>query len=343
MKQLLVAVALCSIATSVQSQVAPSGPCTVPRTLTRTRPNPDGPPIKVEVGIFLIDVIEVNEVEESYGVDFTLSLSWRDPRLSAAERGGSLDDCRLKLSEIWHPQVDLINQRGLALSQNSDVDVSDDGTVRFSERLTGTLSSPLDLRSFPFDTQRLRIQLASFEYGPEDVVFVVKEGRTGLEGIVVPGWELEDVVSDAGVVPVQSGAGAHTRLDHIITLNRRSPYYFWKFVVPLILIVLMAWSVLWLDPMDNRAAIGVSTAAVFSLIAFLLGLRQMTPRVPYLTQLDELVLSSTVLVFLALGKAVGTSRLVHNDRIELARRVDRVARWIYALALVFVVGGYFLS
>jgi len=189
-------------------------------------------PTTVEVGVFLIDLIKVNEVEESYGVDFTLRLSWRDSRLSAAERGSSLEDCRLKLSEIWHPQVDLINQRGVALSQNADVDISDDGTVRFSERLTGTLSSGLDLREFPFDTQRLRIQLASFEYGPEDVVFVVQEGRTGLEGIVAPGWEIKDVVSDADVDPVQSNVGAHTRLDHIITVNRRSPYFFWKFVVP---------------------------------------------------------------------------------------------------------------
>ncbi len=265
-----------------------------------------------------------------------------------------MEDCRVTLAEIWHPQVDLINQRGVALlAQNVDVDIAIDGTVSFSERLTGMLSSPLDrltgmlsspldLRQFPFDTQTLRIQVASFEYGPEDVRFVVRErGRVGLAGIVVPGWEIMGIVSDADVAPVQSDVGEHTRLDHVITVERHSSYYFWTLVIPLILIVLMAWSVLWLDPADYRPAIGVATASVFSLLAFLLGLRQMTPRVSYLTRMDELVLSVTLLVFLALGEVVATSRLVQIGRVEIARRIDRFSRWIYLAAVIVAVLVFF--
>ena len=342
MMRWLIVVALCSIATFAQSQTAPGDRCVVPKNLTRTRPNPDVEPVVVEVEVFLIDVIEVNEVKESFGVDFALSLSWRDPRLSAAERGASLEDCRVTLAEIWHPQVDLINQRGVAIAQNVDVDIDIDGTVSFSERLTGMLSSPLDLRQFPFDTQTLRIQIASFEYGPEDVKFVVRErGRVGLAGIVVPGWEIMGIVSDADVAPVQSDAGEHTRLDHVITVERHSAYYFWTLVIPLILIVLMAWSVLWLDPADYRPAIGVASASVFSLVAFLVGLRQMTPRVSYLTRMDELVLSVTLLVFLALGEVVATSRLVQNGRVEMARRIDHFSRWIYLAAVIVAVLVFF--
>lgn len=341
MNRWLITFALGSIALPVLADTVSSGMCAVPRALTRTRPDPGGEPIAIEVGIFLIDVIEVNEVDESFDVDFTLSLSWRDPRLSAAERGSSLEDCRLTLSEIWHPQVDLINQRGLALAQKIDVDIADDGTVRFSQRLTGKLSSPLDLRDFPFDSQKLRVRLASFEYGPADVRFVVRSGGGSLEGIMVPGWSITSIESDPTVDPVRSDVGDHTRLDYIITVERHSPYYFWKFVVPLIFIVFMAWCVLWLDPEDYRPAIGVSTASVFSLIAFLLGLRQMTPKVEYLTEMDRLVLSATMLVFLALGEVVVISRLVRSDRIETARRIDRHARWIYLLAVAVVIGLFF--
>ncbi len=338
----LIVVALCSIATFAQSQTVPSDRCVVPNNQTRTRPNPGVEPIVVRVGVFLIDVIGVNEVEESFGADFVLSLSWHDPRLSAAERGASLENCRLSLAEVWHPRVDAINQRGVPLAQNVDVDISVDGTVSFSERLTGMFSSPLDLHRFPFDTQTLRIQVASFEYGPEDVRFVVREpGRVRLAGIVVPGWEIVDVDTDEDVAPVQSDAGEHTRLDYVIAVERHWPYYIWKFVIPLIFIVLMAWSVLWLDPTEYRTGIGVATASVFSLIAFLLGLRQMTPRVPYLTQMDQLVLSVTLLVFLALGEVVTVSRLVHNGRIELARRVDGISRWIYLASVIVALLVFF--
>jgi hypothetical protein len=134
-----------------------------------------------------------------------------------------------------------------------------------------------------------------------------------------------------------SSVGEHARLDHIITVKRHTPYYFWKFIIPLIFIVFMAWSVLWLDPTDYRPGIGVATASVFSLIAFLLGLRQMTPKVPYLTQMDELVLAVTSLVFLTLGEVVFISRLVQRERLETARRVDRYSRWTFLAALVVVL------
>lgn len=86
-------------------------PCSIRDSLRRTRPDPEGPPVRIEVGLFLVDVIEINEVLESFKVDIRLQLQWQDSRLSAKARGGSLEECRLRLADIWHPEVDLINQR----------------------------------------------------------------------------------------------------------------------------------------------------------------------------------------------------------------------------------------
>jgi hypothetical protein len=312
--------------------------CSIPAGLARIRPEPDGEPVRIAVGVFLFDVVGIYELEESFRVDFALSLRWRDPRLSAAARGGSLEDCRFGLADIWHPVVHPINQRGLTRERERDADIADDGTVQFSERINGELSSFLELGDFPFDAQRLKIQLASFEYGPEDVVFVVDEARTGrLEGMFLAGWEILENSSDADVPPASGAARHHSRLDHTILVARRPSSYVSKFIVPLCLIVLMASSVFWLDPQSFGPQIGVATASVFSLIAFLLGLRQMLPRVAYLTRMDELVLSATVLVFLALGEVIITSRLAQGERVDLARRIDRHARWVYPAAFVLLL------
>ena len=48
------------------------------------------------------------------------------------------------------------------------------------------------------------------------------------------------------------------------------------------------------------------------------------------------------LTFLALGEVVVISRFVQRDRIEAARRIDRVARWIYLAAVIVVVAAFFL-
>ena len=80
--------------------------------------------------------------------------------------------------------------------------------------------------------------------------------------------------------------------------------------------------------------IGVSTAAVFALIAFQLALNNAFPRVAYLTRADIYVLGSTLLVFIALAESIWTGRLARKGQIELAHRIDVAARSVYAILFV---------
>ncbi len=335
---LLVMTTLHGAVDAAQKPHAATDPCSLPTSLVHTRPHPDREPVQVQVGVMIIDVIEINNVEESFKVDVVLQLQWQDPRLAATARGGTLQACQLGLHEIWDPGLHLINRRRPITAQEPDLDIAADGTVRFRQRILAELSSPLNLHNFPFDVQRLKIQVASFEYGPQDVRFVVDDTRTGrLEGITIQGWDILSNASDANVPTLSGILGHHTRLDHTIVLARQAGYYVWSVVVPICLIVLMAWSVFWINPRAHDAQISVATAAVFTLIAFLLSLRQLLPRVAYLTRVDQLVLASMAMVFLALGEVIVTGRLAMRDRIELARRIDRYARWAYLELFVVVV------
>jgi hypothetical protein len=128
-----------------------------------------------------------------------------------------------------------------------------------------------------------------------------------------------------------------------IDISRNAGYYIWKFVVPLCFILLMASSVFWLDPASFGNQIGISTAAVFTLVAFLLGLRQGMPEVAYLNRMDMLVLSATILVFLSLAEVLVVSRLVAQAREELARRIDWHCRWIYLSTFSYMLYRFFGS
>ncbi len=305
-------------------------PCSVPKTLERVRPDAGGAPVPVEIGVMLIDVVGVDEPQESFTVDFLLSMSWRDPRLSAAERGASMEDCVLGLADVWDPDVHPVNQRGVTRERARDVDIAADGTVWFTERILGELSAELDLQDFPFDTQELTIKLASFEYGPEDVRFVADDETTGrVDGLFVAGWEVVRNTTDPEMATFSVSSRPHASLEHTIVVARHWGYFMWKFVLPLSFIVLMAWSVFWIDPDAIAPQIGVATASVFSLIAFLIGLRGVLPPVNYLTRIDELVISAMALVFLAVAEAIVTTRLERNGRREAALRIDGIARWVY--------------
>jgi hypothetical protein len=317
----------------------------IPPGITKIRPDHDAKPVHVEIGIYIIDIIDVDDVNESFKADFLMDLKWQDPRLSEKSLGFSLEDYKFVLDEIWHPNINPVNLRGEINERDQDVDIDSEGIVRFSERIYGEFSSPLELNEFPFDVQYLMIQIASFEYGPQDVLFIVDSFRTGrVDGSFLAGWDIIENISNVDVDPLSGISGVHTRLVHSIVIDRHAGYYFWKFILPLCFIILMAWSVFWLDPEKYATSqIYISSATIFALIAFLISLRQILPRTSYLTRADELVLGATILVFLALAEVIITSRLSQNKKVKLARKIDKVGRWVYLLFFaILLLGTLFL-
>jgi len=341
---LALALFMLSVGTTV---AAKSKECSVPKELALTPPKVGGEPVTVSVGLFLLDIIEIDEIKQSFKVDYTADIQWHDPRLSAKALGYSLVGCRLTVEDIWDPRLHAINPRDFSKIFINDVSVNEEGAVYYYLRLQTIYSSVFKLQQFPFDKQILKMHLASFQYGPADVIFVINEEFTGrLDNLVVPGWTLISNVSDTSIPPIVAAGAEYSHIFHNITLERKAGYYIWKFVIPLCFIVLMAGAVFWLDPTNFGPQIGISTAAVFTLVAFLLGLRQGLPQVAYLTRMDILILSATILVFVSFAEVVVVSRLANKDRAGLARRIDFHARWIYLvvfalLAYVIIVAPYF--
>ena len=63
--------------------------CHIPRRVANVRPDDDGPPTVVRLGLFVVDIIKIEAATESFMADFVLTLQWQDPRLAAADRGAS--------------------------------------------------------------------------------------------------------------------------------------------------------------------------------------------------------------------------------------------------------------
>jgi hypothetical protein len=103
----------------------------------------------------------------------------------------------------------------------------------------------------------------------------------------------------------------------------------WKVILPLFLIVLMSWSVFWIDPSSAGTQIAVATTSMLTLIAYRFAIDSQVPKVSYLTKMDQFIVVGTVLVFLTLMQVVLTSRLAQLGREKLAKRIDRFSRLIF--------------
>jgi len=50
-----------------------------------TRPLQDGLPTKVMVGVYVLDIEKINNREQSFTLDVTIRLRWKDSRLSKTD------------------------------------------------------------------------------------------------------------------------------------------------------------------------------------------------------------------------------------------------------------------
>ena len=296
------------------------------------RPDPDGVPTVVVVNTFISDVITINNVDQSFRVDLYFTVTWKDPRLAGASRRN------LPLADIWHPNLTILDERNLKELLPWVVTVEKNGEVTLIQRLIGDLSARMDLHEFPYDHQTLSVQLISLDYTPEEIRLQPKTASTqGFAEFSVSGWRLTLGKAYAEPLVIPSTEERLAQIIYEIDSERDVAYYRWTMSLPLALIVLMAWMVFWIDPSLVASQIGLSTASIFSLIAFRFSMRMALPAVSYMTRMDEFLLGCTVLVFMALGQAVVTGRLAKDNRESTAQTLDRWGRWIYLGVFVLLV------
>jgi hypothetical protein len=305
--------------------------------LIAERPNANGTSTEVTIGVFLVDIDEIDDVSQRFNVDVFVNIAWLDPRLALPEEEQA-DQIRLfPMSSVWNPRGMIVNDRGLDPKLPLVVNVDAMGNVVYRQRFSGELAVDLDLKDFPFDTQQLPIDVISYQYNPDEVRFSESSRIAADVGAFsVEGWGFRLLEPSFGEFSVPAVGVVRPRMTFIVEAQRNAQYFLATMFLPMSLIVFMSWTAFWIQPNVVPPRIAISTASIFSLIAFGFSIRLSLPRVSYLTRADLFVIGCTLLVFLALGAAVIGSRWAGADKLEQAIRLNAVTRWVY-VALFLVV------
>jgi len=302
-------------------------------------PNVGGESTEVTINVFLIDIDEIDDVRQRFNVDMFVSIAWQDPRLALPEKERSGQIRTFPRSEVWTPRGLIVNDRGMRAQLPLVVDVDALGNVVYRQRLTGELAVDLDLEDFPFDSQQLPIDIISYQYSPDQVHFSTNARLAAhLEEFSIEGWRFTLSETKFGEFSVPAAGVVRPRITFMLEAQRKAQYFLLTMFLPMSLIVFMSWTAFWIQPNVVPPRIAISTASIFSLIAFGFSIRLSLPRVSYVTRADVFVIGCTLLVFLALGAAVIGSRWASAEKLEQAIRLNATIRWLYvALFLVVVV------
>ncbi|XP_052004463.1 glycine receptor subunit alpha-2-like [Xyrauchen texanus] len=297
----------------------------------RIRPNFKGPPVNVTCNIFINSFGSVTETTMDYRVNIFLRQKWNDPRLAYSEYpDSSLDLDPSMLDSIWKPDLFFANEKGAnfhdVTTDNKLLRIFKDGTVLYSIRLTLILSCPMDLKNFPMDVQTCTMQLESFGYTMNDLIFEwLDEGPVQMaDGLTLPQFLIRDE-KDLGYCTKHYNTGKFTCIEVKFNLERQMGYYLIQMYIPSLLIVILSWVSFWInmDAAPARVALGITT--VLTMTTQSSGSRASLPKVSYVKAIDIWMAVCLLFVFAALLEYAGVNFVSRQQRefLRLKRRQRR--------------------
>jgi hypothetical protein len=188
------------------------------------------------------------------------------------------------------------------------------------------------LRRFPFDHQDFDAVFEVLGLGRSRVVLVPDPATSGVvgKGVSIAQWALRDLrLAPHEADPVYGDAHQGPLSQIVVTLDmaRRPAHMLQVVVLPLTLLVILTFSVFWMDRESLGDRMDISFIGILSVVAYQIIVSDAMPGIAYFTLMTGF-LYSTYLV-LAVGVLVNliVSKLDQSGRHELGDRVDRTCRW----------------
>jgi Neurotransmitter-gated ion-channel ligand binding domain/Neurotransmitter-gated ion-channel transmembrane region len=297
-------------------------------------------PCVVRAQFQLQDINSIDDEAETFEFNGVLVLTWKDPRQAfdpeiagvreKIYQGGYQFD---EVSPAWYPQVVLANESGLYESDAVILRLQPDGTSTLISTINAVAETDFNMRRYPFDKQRLE---AVFELVGFDTGEVVLEAGPGEKDrpIHVSQWDLsgiETAIRNRDSIAVGSSGKSS---EFVVTFNvQRDPMFTLRLVgMPLALIVMLSWSVFWMERSSLGDRIGVSFVGILTAVAYQIVVGDLLPHVSYITVMHGflnfsfLVMCASVVINLVVGACD------KNGKHALGELIDRRCRWIFPLA-----------
>jgi len=316
-----------------------------------------------ELQYFKINAIdEIKTKEGEFRLDYSFQVSQeRSDWIDAGREIGGKTICSfndLELKNLYYAPI----EQTLFLNQ---FDVDEDKynynyDQIYSEKLDKTFTlatfdgvakvkTDFDLKNFPFDKQILNLELRPYysidfnkngdwDYPIISLINAKKNVYYDLNNYKKENFLKEWTISNINITNELNYDVAASPLDpdvietHVndflsikITVDRNTNYFIFKIIIPVFLILAIAWSVMWIPPNQVESRLTTSIVALLALIAYNFVFNEDIPKLSYLTSLDRYILLSYLFCAIPTFLTIYFSRLTKKD-YNIALSVNKKSR-----------------
>jgi hypothetical protein len=254
-------------------------------------------PVKVYVGVYVLNLGKFELATGAYTVDFYLSLRSQEP----VEMG----------------DFEFMNGRAATVDK-----LIDTPTEKFY-RIQANLSQNLDLRRYPFDEHLLTIEIEDKRRTVDELVYVVDEQSCGVDpGVIVVGWRLAGWEAKVLAHEYEIYGETYSRFVFGLRIQRVVLNAVIKSFLPIACMVLVGFLSLLLAPDKVTTRLSLNISTLLGAVMFHVNLTASIPPVGYLTLADRIMIATYVVLVLILFSGVAILRWAEReDKKALALRV----------------------
>ena len=224
-------------------------------------------------------------------------------------------------------------------------DDSDYAKLTTTVKGTYVIQNDFNLQTFPFDIQTLKITYASsttlnqYEITNKDTSF--KNVNNFVNNAKINGWDIigYDLYN---TIEKDEGDDFISKVNIEIQIQRQHGYYIYKVLIPILLILMVCWSVVWVDPKELESRLTITIVCLLSLIAYNFVIDSELPKLEYLTVMDWIILVSyfyaTIPNFISIisFKLYKTNRHL-SDKIELYSKRYGASSYIVTIIIIIII------
>nr|XP_055034921.1 gamma-aminobutyric acid receptor subunit pi [Misgurnus anguillicaudatus] len=245
------------------------------------RPNFNKGPVEIGMSLDIASIDAISEINMDYTATIFLRQRWRDSRLVFPGNESVSLDGRL-VSLLWIPDTFIPDSKRSFLHdvtvENRLIRIFSNGTVLYALRITATIACNMDLTKYPMDRQECTLQLESWGYNIQDVVFYWTRGNDSVKGLTtlrLAQYSIESYYTTVSEAVYETGV--YPKLVLHFALRRNVLFFILETYVPSTLLVVLSWVSFWISQssVPARTCIGVTT--VLTMTTLMMGARTSLP------------------------------------------------------------------
>lgn len=257
---------------------------------------------KVLISLMLTDLEKIDTKAETFEAEFYLWLKWKDGRSGKNIEYMNATDYKNIFYDEWA-----------------------DSLQRVSAKVRGIFKSRFDVEKYPFDKQVLKIRISDYDWNYDSLMYEVETSKIGISKDIFDGeWDIK--LLGATATKEYISEDNFSVFEFAVEIQRKSFSVFIKIIIPLFIIMAIAFLNLFIPRDQIEAGAGLAISTLLTIIALHFSISSQLPEVNYPTKVDILFIVSYFFNFLLVIWVVFGYNMHIAEKKNLISRINKILK-----------------